>query len=374
VARDSLFGETIVWSGRAKRVTVPFGYKVTAVVSAVVSAITIGYAIVVNASLDVDVGGMVVFAGWCAVIALGAWRGPLIFRANLEYIVTDKHVIWRRGRIRRSIERAQISYAIIRWSPHDATSGDLVLVRAVPTGALRRTLTLTLFEVDAPDRLWALVRGVAPGAPLGNGDRPLAQRLDEGERVLWSAVPLAAAWTVRRIATTVAAALVFATFVDSLARGAPAIARLGRSHVLSPALFALVVVSAALGSLLLFAVSIGMGYAAVIRPIRLVRATRYFVTTSRVLIRRDTEELQLDRTRIAYVIDAPVTAIRREPPLHDVFLVLDGPQARALAASGAFGSGDDALRDNVLRPVFSAIVDADTVAGVLRSRPLDQAA
>jgi len=55
------------------------------------------------------------------------------------------------------------------------------------------------------------------------------------------------------------------------------------------------------------------------------------VTDSRVLISRRNEELSLDRSRIAYVIDAPANG------LHDVFLVLDGPQARALAPSGAFG-------------------------------------
>jgi len=50
--------------------------------------------------------------------------------------------------------------------------------------------------------------------------------------------------------------------------------------------------------------------------------------------------------------------------INDVFLVLDGPQARALAPSGAFG-GDRA--DDALRPVFSAIDDADTVGRILRA-------
>ena len=35
----------------------------------------------------------------------------------------------------------------MRWSARDATLGDLVIVRAVPTGALRRTLSLTLHDV-----------------------------------------------------------------------------------------------------------------------------------------------------------------------------------------------------------------------------------
>jgi hypothetical protein len=81
------------------------------------------------------------------------------------------------------------------------------------------------------------------------------------------------------------------------------------------------------------------------------------VTNARVLIRRDNEELSLDRSRIAYVIEAP------SRKLHDVFLVLDGPQARAMAPSGAFGTED---RDDSLRPVFSAIADADTVGEILK--------
>ena len=74
-------------------------------------------------------------------------------------------------------------------------------------------------------------------------------------------------------------------------------------------------------------------------------------------MRRKREELSLDRARIAYVIDAPTRK------LHDVFLVLDGPQARAMAPSGAFGTEE---RDDSLRPVFAAIADAETVGEILK--------
>jgi hypothetical protein len=136
-------------------------------------------------------------------------------------------------------------------------------------------------------------------------------------------------------------------------------------HALAPALAVLLVGAVALGMLLLLTAAVGVGYAALVRPSRLVRETRYIVTNARVLIRRGNEELTLDRSRIAYVIDAPS---RR---LHDVFLVLDGPQARAFAPSGAFGEDD---RDDALRPVFAAIEDADTVGRILRARVLDKAA
>jgi hypothetical protein len=153
------------------------------------------------------------------------------------------------------------------------------------------------------------------------------------------------------------------TFVRSLGRSVPTLERLVGMHALAPALAVLLVGAVALGMLLLLAAAVGVGYAALVRPSRLVRATRYFVTNARVLIRRGNEELALDRSRIAYVIDAPS---RR---LHDVFLVLDGPQARAFAPSGAFGEED---RDDALRPVFAAIEDADTVGRILRTRGLDQ--
>jgi hypothetical protein len=358
MARDSLFGERIVWQGRCRALAVPFAQKVVVAVSAVVSVVALCFAVVVTRSLDIPVGGMILFAAWCAALALGAWRFPIWWRSQLEYVVTDRHVIWRRGRIRRSIEIRQISYALVRWSTNDASTGDLVLVRAVPTGALRRTLSLTLQDIEGPDRLWAIIRGVEPSAPLGRSDRPLSQRLDVGERVLWSAAPLASTWTTKRSLTAAAGAVLAVTFERSLARSVPSLARVVRMHALSPSLVILLVGAAGIGMLLLLAVSAGAGYVALVQPSRLARRTRYFVTNARVLICRGNEELALDRSRIAYVIDAP------SRKLHDVFLVLDGPQARALAPSGAFG-GDDA--NSALRPVFSAIDDADTVGRILRA-------
>jgi hypothetical protein len=358
VSRDSLFGERIVWQGRCRAQTVPFVQKVVATVCAVISAVTLSFAVVVGRLLHAQVGGMVLFAAWCAAASLAAWRLPLWWRSEVEYLVTDRHIIWRRGRIRRSIDIKQISYALVRWSPGDATVGDLVIVRAVPTGALRRTLSLTLHEVDAPDRLWAIIRGVEVSAPLGSAHRPLPQRLDTGERVLWSGSPLASPWTTRRAATAAVGGFLAAAFARSLARSVPSLARMLRLHTLPPVLAGLLVGGVALGMLLLLAIAVGVGYAAVLRPWRLAKVTRYFVTSSRVLIVRGNEELSLDRSRIAYVIDAPWRK------LHDVFLVLDGPQARAMAPSGAFGTED---RDDSLRPVLAAIADADTVGEILKT-------
>ena len=134
MARDSLFGERIIWQGRCQTSTVPIAEKAMTRQPVVVSAVTLCYAIVVSESLDRRVEGIVSFSAWCAAPALGAWRVPLWWRSGVRYIVTERTVIWQRGRIRRSIEIGQFSFALVRWGAGDPSLGDLVLVRAVPTG------------------------------------------------------------------------------------------------------------------------------------------------------------------------------------------------------------------------------------------------
>jgi hypothetical protein len=358
MARDSLYGEQIVWSGAPKVATVPVIFKVVAVVSAAVSVVALAFAIVVATGLRQPAGSLLVFSAWCATIALAAWRLPLWFRASVCYSVTEKHVVWQRGRLRRSIERDAISYAVIRWNKRLPGVGDLVLERVVPTGALRRTLTVTLADVEGPDRLWSIVRGLSPSAPHAGSTVPLAQRLDEGERVLWSAFPNASRWTTRRILTAVGASALAVAAASMMSRSVPPVLRILRQHALPPIALGLLVGAIALAVLLLASVAVYVGYSAVIRPIRLARATRYFVTDRRVLIRRGTEELHLDRERIAYVITAPWREGGRR---RDLFLVLDGPQARAFSPSGAFGGEDEAR----LVPMFAAIDDADTASELL---------
>ncbi|MDB4934224.1 MAG: hypothetical protein JWP87_1196 [Labilithrix sp.] len=359
MARDSLYDEQIAWTGGPKVLTVPRVFKVVAAVSTTMAVVALAFAIVVATGLRLPVGGLLMFSAWSALIAAGAWRLPLWFRATAKYSVTEKHVIWQRGRLRRTIERDAISYAVIRWNPKVPGVGDLVLERAVPTGALRRTLSITFADVETPDRLWAIVRGLTPSAPQGDGSRPLAQRLDDGERVLWTAAPRASRWTKRRIATTIGASAALGSAVLMLARVAKPIGRVLHQHILSPVTSGLLVGGVALAVLLLVTVACFIGYSAVIRPVLLAKKTRYFVTDRRVLIRRGFEELHLDRERIAYVITAPWSAggTRR-----DLFLVLDGPQARAFSPSGAFGGGGG---DERLVPMFAAIEDADTASELL---------
>lgn len=355
--RDSLFGETIVWTGGPKVTTVPPLFRAAASVSVVSSVVALAFAVVVARGLGLPAGGLLTFSAWCATLALASWRLPLWFYASARYIVTDRHVIWQRGRLRRSIDRDAISYAVIRWSAQQGV-GDLVLERAVPTGALKRTLSLTLANVDAPDRLWAIVRGLTPSAPQGDGSRPLAQRLDDGERVLWSARPRASRWTKRRMASATLGLVVASMVTILVIRVFPPLARVLRLHALAPALWGLLAFGVGLGLLLVAAVAAWIAYATLIRPERRLRETRYFVTDRRVLIRRGSEELHLDRGRIAYVI---ASRPRGGDARRDLFLVLDGPQARAYSSSGAFGEGDEER----LVPVLASIDDADTPSEIL---------
>lgn len=357
MARDSLFNESIVWTGKPALLRTPTMYRVLAASAGALSVVSVLFAIVCALALGASVGGMLTFAAWCAFVAVAAWRLPLVWQSRLEYVVTDKHVIWRRGSLRRTIERHAISYARIHWVAPNV--GDLVLVRAVPTGALRRTLTLVLPGVEAPDRLWSVVRGVEPTLTLGDGDRPLAQRLDAGERVLWSAMPAQAAWSVRRVVTAIISAVLFLASAHMIERAVPPLRRVIRLHALNAALQAMLVAGVAIAALVLVVSAIAFAHWALLRPMRLTRQTRYFITDRRVLIRRGHDELHLDRSRIAYVIEAPTRVAKRA----NVFMVLDGPQARALAASGAFGERET----DTLLPIFASIDDAETVSEILRA-------
>jgi hypothetical protein len=113
----------------------------------------------------------------------------------------------------------------------------------------------------------------------------------------------------------------------------------------------------------------GVVYTVVIRPARLAAHTRYLITDRRVLIQRGDEELHLDRSRIVDVIDTPAGG-----GVRDIFLVLDGPRARAVAASGAFGEAGA----QGLQPVLRRVADADAVQQILQappqSRPVPRAA
>lgn len=355
--RDSLFGESIVWSGQPKAVLVPTLYRVGAAVCAVAALAAIASAVVASTALKAPVGQLVLFAAWMTTLGFALGYGPRWWRSGLRFELTDAHIIVRRGRFRRTIERRGISFARIHWHPKRPEIGDLELVRAVPTGALRRRLTVVLPGLVAPDRVWAIIRGVELMAAAGDGHRLLAQRLDDGERVLWSAQPVSHwhAWMPANLrgglsvvlALTMGVTVVVVAFRSVRGFRSVIVAGLDPDSVS----FIALAVSVGLSMLLLAVAAVGVGYAAIVRPARLEQRTRYLITDRRVLIQRGDEELHLDRARIADVIHAPA-----ERGLVDVFFVLDGPHAVALAASGAFGED----QGEGLQPVLQR-VDGDAV-------------
>ena len=94
------------------------------------------------------------------------------------------------------------------------------------------------------------------------------------------------------------------------------------------------------------------------------RATRYWITDRRVLIAQGDEELHLERTRIIDVIDAPAAGGDRA--ISDLFLILDGPRARAVAMQGAFD--DQAPRE--LSPILRNVLDGEEVGRILRAKAM----
>jgi hypothetical protein len=329
--------------------------------TAVVSTL---FALVVALVLGPPPTATLLFAVWMTTLGLVCWHGPRLWLSRVRYLVTENQVIVQRGPFRRTIERRSISFARIFWHPQHPGVGDIELVRAVPTGALRRRLTLRLHGLAAPTRVWAIVRGSEDVTPVGRDDRPLAQRLDRGERVVWSARPKAT-WRAylphgrREWMLLAIAGFLGVVVVRMIARSIPILSRLAEAGLATSSLpFVALAGGLALTVLLVSAIAGYLVHDAVIRPGRLVKQTRYLVTNRRVLIQRGREELHLDRDKIVDVIDAPAGE-----GVRTVFLVLDGPRARALAASGAFG---EAPRGPELRPVLESLEDAEGLAHILR--------
>jgi hypothetical protein len=362
--RDSLFGEPVLWSGRPKAVIVPALYRGASIVCGLTSAIATTSAIVVASALQAQPSALLAFAAWMATLAIALSAGPKWWLSGLEFVVTDRHIMVRRGKFRRFIDRRAISFARIRWHKKRPGIGDLELVRAVPTGAMRRRLTILMHGLVAPDRVWAIIRDVTPSATAGDGQRLLAQRLDEGERVLWSAHPEPTwrAWIPgsARAMGSIAIALVLVIAAVFTASHAVHALRTIASAGMGPETPTFVALAASL-SLAIVMLGAGAGaivYDVVVRPARQLAATRYMITDRRVLIQQGDEELHLDRSHIVDVIDAPSMG-----GLRDVFLVLDGPHARALAAGGAFGEAPQ----QGLQPVLRRVEDVDAIRRVLRA-------
>lgn len=368
MTRDPQLGERIVWRGKPQIVETPMLFRAASAVWFLTSATATCFALVSAWGLGASPTPLVLFAAWTATLGLACLHGPRLWLEKVEYIITEGHVIWRRGPFRRVINRRSISYARIFWSTTNPNVGDIELVRAVPTGALKRRLLLRFQGLAAPDKVWALVRGIGCRSQSNAGVRCVSQRLDEGERVLWSSTPTVN-WRRfiphgRRNWRTVALALflvVTTVYVVTRMRANLVVlidAGLGQQH---PGALVALIFGESLAALLLLSVAGYLIYHALVLPARQLQHTSYLITNRRVLIQRDHEELHLDRSQIVDVIDIPGARGHK-----DVFLVLDGPRARALELSGAFGETD---RDSHLKPILEGLCDSESVCRILLSTP-----
>ncbi len=362
--RDAVLGEKIVWRGGPRVIEAPVTMRVAALAFLAIAAVSLCFAIVISVSLHVTPIEPMLFAGWAAALSVIAIQGPKIWLEKIEYLVTERHVVIQRGPFRRSIERQAISFARIRWNASHPGVGDIDLVRAVPTGALRRRLLLQFRGVAVPDRVWAIVRGVENSIGPHAGDRPLTQRLDDGERVIWSAQPRRTSHAHvprgrREMSVLGLSLILFFTFVTMVARAIPNVKVLAAAG-LHRAAFAALLAGEGISATLVLGFATYLAIDGLITPLRQLDRTRYLITNRRVLIQRGREELHLDREQIVDVIPT-----RGASGMTDIFLVLDGPRARALAMGGAFGEGEMGPQ---LRPVLESVEDAESVSRILLSR------
>ena len=328
------------------------------------AAVSLCFAVAIAFALRITPTTSVLFAAWSTLFGVVVLQAPKIWLSEVRYVVTEKHVVMERGPFRRSIERRAISFARIQWSASSPGVGDIDLVRAVPTGALRRRLLLQLRGVVAPDRVWSIIRGLDSPAGAHRGDRrPLAQRLDSGERVVWSARPKRTAKAYfprgrRELGVLALSVTLLFAFVSMVARAVPNLRNLVGAGLKSGPFMALVL-GEGIVALLVLGAALYFLYEAFLAPAKNLTETRYLITDRRVLIQRGREELHLDRERIVDVIPARTAA-----GLTDVFLVLDGPRARALAIGAAFGEGEVGQE---LSPVLESVEDAESVSRILLS-------
>lgn len=363
--RDPLFSERIIWSGRPSTVNVAALYRLTAWVFAIVATVSTLLALASSQAQQQAVGRLVLFAAWSATFGLLVRTVPAVWAQAARFTVTDQHVIWSRGRLTRIMQRQGISYARIRWNRRKPGTGDLELVRAVPTGALQRRLTLALQGLAQPDRIWDIVRDAQSPARSGSWRLPITQRLEDGETILWKGGPVRSikSWlplsTRRSLLTAFGLLCLFTAGRTTVVLWSLPGKLLTGGIQASSMPFLALMGAVALTIALLGGMGLGLCYEGLAAKPWGDRHSVYLVTTRRVLMQRAHEELHLDRRLVVDVIE-------RESPYggYDVYLVLDGPQSRALSAQGAFGPGEGARG---FLPVLQGVADSSALRAALRT-------
>lgn len=361
---DTYFGERILATYRPRALASTPYWRLAALVlgaSAVSAAL---FSWVLASVLGTPITGTLLYAGWAGVTSVACWQGPKIWLEGVRYHLTARHVVVRRGLFQRSIERSAINYSRIRWDRRKPMFGSLELVRAVPTGPLRRKLTLVLSGLEAPDRVLAQIRGAEAPAPAGVGSRPLAQRLDVGERVLWSArrhatwrdfIPdgqrqwmTASLGLALVVLATVLLAQTTGLSVSLLAAG------------LEGEWVAVVVAATSASVITLLAIASYLIYDAVIAPGLVSRDTRYLVTTSRILVQRGQEETYVDRVQVVDAVEG-----KHHGHASDLVLVFTGLKQSLKTMARKLEATDP------LTPVLRAVDDVEGLMHALSLTPVE---
>ncbi|HET6332859.1 MAG TPA: hypothetical protein VFG30_06575 [Polyangiales bacterium] len=324
--------ERVLWHGKPRLGVSRQGVWVVVPASFIILAVIVAlFAGLIAAAGIPAVRSTAFLAFYLLVTGIAAWFAPRAWLDSCEYLITDRHVIWKRGQVRRVIDRSAISYGRIRWHQSEPGVGSLELVRAAPFGPLSRRQRLLLHDLEAPDRVYSLIRGTEPTDFAGYGDLPLTDRLDRGEQVLWGSAPAGYRIGRSELITSSVGTVVLAVGLLYGHRMANLLLDLERVGLPVQSwtwllLFLAIVISA-------LAIT-GVGAWLVWRGLWGSRAagssTEYILTDTRVLIRRGETELSVDRRRIVDIAELPCTG-----DLRNLFLILDGLGATALDDSGA---------------------------------------
>ena len=300
---------------------------------------------------------------YLALTAIAFHVAPRFLLDPCEYLVTDRRILWRRGRARRTMDRHAVTLARIAWHASAPGVGDLELERAVPFGPFRRTQRLVLHDVQAPDALSAILRDVAPPERAGDTDVKLVERLDEGEHLLWGGAPERAMPDWREFGTAAAGAALVGVagwYAWRMATQLLALELVGVQVRSWTWVLFFASTSLAFGTVL--CVGGSLLWYGLFRSRAMARDTEYLLTERRLLIRRGRTELSVDRRRIVDVAEEP-----RANGLYTLYLLLDGPDARALGDSGALGAVTPP-KDRV-PPILFEVRDPARVRGLILGEP-----
>ena len=356
--------ETVIWSGRPERDVPRDGFwVVTPAIALAVGGIALLFAMLLAVA---DLPGWqqsALVVCYSIVLGVGSILAPRYVLDPCEFVITDRRVIWRRGRSTRSVDRDAISFARIHWHRSTPGVGNLEIVRAVPFGPLARSQRVMFHDVRAPDAVLAIARDGELGDASSDSQIPLAERLDLGEKVMWGAGPEGSLLGARDLATAALGVVIIGVGVMYL--GAAGRVLLGLEAVgLAPGSLIWTLLFCAMGATFFLLALVGgvLVWWGVVRARAEGRDTEYLVTDRRVLIRRGRTELSLDRGRVFDVASRPGLF-----GVTHAFFILDGKEARALGDSGAL-TGLLPARDAV-PPVFYELRDVEALRELLLGRP-----